>query len=83
MAQLVKHLTLDFSSGLDLRVMNSSPMVSSMLDVEPLLKTYTDTEGRVFPLEASANISYLTGFDLVMCPSVNQTLMLGKRSCIN
>ena len=79
---MVKCPTLDFSSGLDLRVMSSSPTLSR-LPAWSLLKTYTDTEGRVFPLEASANISYLTGFDLVMCPSVNQTLMLGKRSCIN
>lgn len=28
-AQLVKPLTLDFSSGLDLRVMSSSPMLGS------------------------------------------------------
>ena len=27
--QSVEHLTLDFSSGLDLRVMNSSPMLGS------------------------------------------------------
>ena len=29
MAQLVKHLTLDLSSGLDLRVMSSSPVLGS------------------------------------------------------
>ena len=38
MAQLVKHGTLDLSSGLDLRVMNSSPTLGSMLDVKPTLK---------------------------------------------
>ena len=31
MAQWVKHLTLDFSSGHDLRVLRSSPMLGSAL----------------------------------------------------
>lgn len=35
MAQSVKCLTLDLSSGLNLRVMSSSPMLGSMLGVEP------------------------------------------------
>ena len=34
MAQLVKHLTLDFSSGLDLGGVNSSPTMGSMLGME-------------------------------------------------
>ena len=34
-AQLVKHLTFDFSSGHDLRVMELRPPSSSMLGVEP------------------------------------------------
>ena len=34
MAQLVKRLTLDFSSGHDPRVMGSSPMLGSVLSVE-------------------------------------------------
>lgn len=38
MAQLVKHLTLDLSSGLDLRVVSSGPMLGFMLGVvEPTL----------------------------------------------
>ena len=38
MAQLVEQLTLDFSSGLDLRVISSSPTLGSMLGVEPIYK---------------------------------------------
>ena len=38
MAQLVKRLTVDLSSGPDLRVMSSSPMLDSLLDVRPTLK---------------------------------------------
>lgn len=34
-AQRVKHLTLDFGSGHDLRVVSSSPALGFMLDVEP------------------------------------------------
>ena len=34
-AQSVKHLTLHLGSGLDLRVVNSNPMLGSMLGVEP------------------------------------------------
>jgi len=37
-AQLVKHLTFDLSSGFDLRVMSSSPMLGSVLGVEPTKK---------------------------------------------
>ena len=37
-AQSVKHLTLDLSSGLDLRVLSSSPTLGSMLGVEPTFK---------------------------------------------
>ena len=35
MAQLVKHLILDFSSGLNLGVMSSSPVLGSALGVNP------------------------------------------------
>ena len=35
MAQLVERLTLDLSSGLDLRVMSSSPALGCMLRREP------------------------------------------------
>ena len=35
MAQSVKHLTLDLCSGLNLSVLSSSPMLESMLDMEP------------------------------------------------
>ena len=38
MTQLVKGLTLDFSSGLDLRVMTSSPVLGYMLGVDPTWK---------------------------------------------
>ena len=38
MAQSGKPLTLDFSSGLDLRVLSSSPALGSMLGEEPTLK---------------------------------------------
>jgi len=37
-ARSVKHPTLELSSGLDLRVVSSSPMLGSMLGVEPALK---------------------------------------------
>ena len=37
-AHLVKHPTPDLSSGLDLRIVSSSPMLGSMLGVEPTLK---------------------------------------------
>ena len=40
MAQSVKCLTLDFSSGLDLRVMSSSPALGSMLGMEPTFKKF-------------------------------------------
>ena len=33
--QSIETLTLDFSSGLDLRVLSSGPMLGSMLDMEP------------------------------------------------
>ena len=36
-AQSVKHLLLDLSSGLDLRVLSSSPTLGSMLGMEPSL----------------------------------------------
>lgn len=36
--QLVEHLTPDFSSGHDLRVVSSSPAPGSTLGVEPTLK---------------------------------------------
>ena len=35
MAQSVKYLTFDFGSGHDLRVVSSSPVLGSMLGVEP------------------------------------------------
>ena len=35
MAQLVEHLTLDFVSGHDPRVVGSSPVSGSVLSVEP------------------------------------------------
>jgi len=37
-AQSVKCPTLDLSSGLDLRVVSSNPMLGSMLGMEPTLK---------------------------------------------
>lgn len=37
-AQLVKRPTLDFSSGLDLKVMSSSPALGSILSMEPNFK---------------------------------------------
>jgi len=40
-AQLVKHPTLDLSSGCDLRVVSSSPPLGSTLGVESLLKKKT------------------------------------------
>ena len=38
MAQSVKRLTLDLHPDLDLSVVSSSPMLGSMLGVEPTLK---------------------------------------------
>ena len=43
MAQLVKRLTLDLSSGLDLKVMSSGPVVGSVLGVKPV-KEKNDSE---------------------------------------
>ena len=37
-AQSVEPLSLDLSSGLDLRIMSSSPMLASALDMEPTFK---------------------------------------------
>ena len=37
-AQLVKGPTLDLSSGLDLRVVSSSPALGSALGIKPTLK---------------------------------------------
>ena len=34
-AQLVKHMTLDLSSGLDLKVLSSNPALGSTLGMEP------------------------------------------------
>lgn len=34
-SQSVKHPTLDFSSGHDLRIVRSSPVWHSVLDIEP------------------------------------------------
>ena len=36
--QVSQHLTLDLSSGLDFRVVSSSPMLGSTLGMEPTLK---------------------------------------------
>ena len=38
MVQSVRVSTLDLSSGLDLRVVSSGPMLGSMLGMEPTLK---------------------------------------------
>ena len=38
MAQVVKHLTLDLSSGLDLQGMSSSSVLGSALGLKPTLK---------------------------------------------
>ena len=38
MVQSVKRPTLDLTSGLDLRVVSSSPMLVSILGMEPTLK---------------------------------------------
>ena len=40
MAQSVKQLTLDLSSGLDLRVMGSSSMLGSTMGMRPTLKNF-------------------------------------------
>lgn len=45
-AQLVKHLTLDLSSGLDLRVGSSRPVLGSSLGMEPTLKKKKKSEHR-------------------------------------
>ena len=44
MAQLVKCLTLDLNSGLDIRVVSYSPVLGSMLDMEPTFKKKGSTE---------------------------------------
>ena len=51
--QSVKHQTLDFNSGLDLTVMSSSPVLGSMLDVEP---TKIKRKKLLFSLEGHAFI---------------------------
>ena len=38
LAQAIKHLTLDFSSSLNLRVMSSSSTLGSMWDIVPIKK---------------------------------------------
>ena len=38
MAQSIKHLTLELSSGLDLRVVSSSLALGSIVGMEPTLK---------------------------------------------
>ena len=48
MARSVKHWALDLSSGFDLRVMSSGLVLSSMLDVEPTLKSKLNKEVIVF-----------------------------------
>ena len=37
-AQSVKHLTLDFSPGLDLTILSSSSVLGSALDMKPTFK---------------------------------------------
>ena len=47
MAQLVKHLTLDLGSGLNLRVTSSSPTLGSMLGMELLNLKKRERDWRV------------------------------------
>ena len=55
MAQLVKCLTVDFSSGLGLRVVSSSPMLSPTWDVEPTFKKKNRLLEREFTAEHEKN----------------------------
>ena len=49
MAQSVQRLTLDLSSGFDLRVMSSSPALGSTLSMEATLKKRKKKESMVSP----------------------------------
>ena len=49
MAQSVQRLTLDLSSGFDLRVMSSSPALGSTLIMEATLKKRKKKESMVSP----------------------------------
>ena len=44
-APSVKHLTLDVSSGLDLRVVSLNPTLGSMFSMEPALKKKKKSQG--------------------------------------
>ena len=50
MAQSVKHLTLDLSSGLDLRVLSSSPTLGSVVGVKPTSNKQKKKEVRLIVL---------------------------------
>ena len=47
MAQSVKHLIADLSSGSDLKVVSSGPALGSTLCVEPTFKKEGDLEGQM------------------------------------
>ena len=57
MAQLVEHLTLDFGSGHDPRVMGSSPMSGSMLSVEPAWDSLSPIHSFILSLSLSLSLS--------------------------
>ena len=58
MAQSVEHLTLDFSPGLDLRVVSSSPVLGSKLGMEPTLKMTIHTQ--VVSSLDSCSVAFMT-----------------------
>ena len=61
MAQSVKHLSLDLSSGLDLTVVSSSPALGPALGMKPTLKKKKRKKEKVVsevdsPVEASTSL---------------------------
>ena len=69
MAQLVKGLTLDLSSDLDLRVVSSSPMLDSTLGLKPTLRSSLLWEA--FPNTSLKNLPSRSSLPWASAPAVN------------
>ena len=68
MGQSVKHPTLDLSSGLDLRVMSSSPILGSVLGMEPIRKKPKQTASILNPAIYKKNNAPVTLENSVKVP---------------
>ena len=64
MAQLVKHPTLGFSSGHDLKYMNLSPLLGSVLTVQSLLGILSPSLS--LPLACTLTLDLGSGHDLTL-----------------